>query len=470
MHRVDWLLVLAVAGVLFATAAKAGPAARSGEETLEQAMAAALRHHPSLSAEGARRDAAAARVDAGQAGYYPKVVASGDVGAAAGGRGLLTGDADAYPNGGSSDTGVSARWRYSLSAEQSLYDGFRTRSTVREATAGHEAASAQVGVTRQLVLMEAVGAFADLQFARDVEVLRAREVAGLASQVASTVELAREGDTTETEVARARARHAQAIADLIAARAEVSAAAAEYARVTGREPRRLARPRPLDGKLPGSLQAVVASALDSHPMGAVAGARASAARHAIERQRADGLPQVKLRGGVEGEHGLDGSMPGRDGASVAVRVSVPLFDGGETAARVRQAEHTHASLAEEARGVRGKIEAAARAAWSRLVAARERLGIERSAAAESRRALDGLRTQVKAGQRSITEELDLSRDTVTAEVRQAAVERDLLIAGYAVLAAAGQLAGEVANDAPHAPKIGGKSGRGWDPVTVTSRR
>jgi len=464
-----WRFVVSMASLLLAAAAQAGPASRANEETLEQAMAAALRHHPSLSAEAARRDAAAAKIDAGRAGYYPKVVASGDVGAAAGGRGLLTGDGDDFTNGASSDTSVSARWRYSLSAEQSLYDGYRTRNTVREAEAGHEAAVAQVGVTRQLVLMEAVGAFADLQYARDVETLRAREVAALAAQVSSTVDLARQGDTTETEIARARARHAQAIADLIAARAEVSAAAAEYARVTGGEPRRLARPRPLDARLPGSLQAVVASALASHPMGAVAGARASAARHATERQRADGLPQVKLRGGVEGEHGLDGNTAGRDGASVALRVSVPLFDGGETAARVRQAEHTQASLAEEARGVRGKIESAARAAWSRLVAARERLGVERSAAAESRRALDGLRVQVKAGQRSVTEELDASRDTVTAEVRLAAVERDLLVASYAVLAAAGQLRGDVSSEPPPVAKAGGGKA-GWDPVTVSTRR
>jgi outer membrane protein len=468
MRRVCWLCIVWLAGALVAAGAQAGP--RGGqEETLEQAMAAALRHHPSLSAEAARRAAAAARVDAGRAGYSPKVVASGDVGAAVGGRGLVAGDSPDLPDRASSGDSVSARWRYSLSAEQSIYDGYRTRSTVREAEAGHEAADAQVAVTRQLVLMEAVGAFADLQYARDVDTLRAREVAALASQVASTVELARQGDTTETEVARARARHAQAIADLIAARAEVAAAAAEYARVTGGEPRRLVRPRPLDAKLPASLQAVVASALSSHPMGAVAGARASAARHAIDRQRADGLPQVKLRGGVDGEHGLDGSTPGRDGASVAVRVSVPLFDGGETAARVRQAEHTHASLAEEARGVRGKIEAAARAAWSRLVAARERLGIERDAAAESRRALDGLRVQVKAGQRSVTDELDLSRDTVTAEVRLAAVERDLLVASYAVLAAAGQLSGEIASGVPAAANSGSRRS-GWDPVTVTSRR
>ncbi|HEX6391301.1 MAG TPA: TolC family outer membrane protein [Solirubrobacteraceae bacterium] len=424
-------------------------------ETLAEAMAAAVHHHPTLRAEQARKGAAQAGIDIARSGYYPRVTASGDVGAASGPRGLSAGTGPDL--GGTGRDVGGARWGYSLGAEMPLYDGMRTRSAVAEASTGAEAASAQVLVAAQQVMLDAAIVFSDVVRDRRVEALHARSTAMLQDEVKSALQRLRGGTGTETDVAQTRARHAQAIADLITAKANTAISAAEFGRVVGHAPRNLSAASVPDPLLPKSMEAAIATADAQNPAAAGADLRAAASGYAIDRVRADGLPQVKLRGGIDGDHGFSSRSDDRDGASVAVRVSVPLFDGGETAARVEQAQQIQESLAEEARGVRDRVRAGVVAGWSRLAAGRDRLASEREAVAESRRALDGVREEIRLGQRSTLEGLDAQRDLVASEVRLAAGERDVVVAAYALLSATGQLTLErIQGQVPPKPKTGAR--------------
>ena len=435
-------------------------------DTLPEAMAAALRHYPPILAEAARNAAARIGIDVARSGYYPRVTASGDVGAASGNRGLAAGNGTSTLTDPVSPFGTdwTSRWGYALQAEQPLFDGFRTRSAVAEAQAGAEGAGAQVRLTEQIVLLEAVTVYADLLRDRDVEALRTRDVATLANHVKAADERAQRGEASLTDVAQARARHAQAIADLITARASAEVRAAEYVRVIGRAPGNLSRPNPPNALLPRSRDASVASAIAKHPMAATVVFKEEASRHAVDRQRADGLPQVKLRGGIEGDRALSGAEPGRDSASISLRMTVPLYDGGETNARVRQAQEINRGLAEDARGVRDRLQAGAVAAWTGLIAARERIAVERNALAESRRAVEGVREEIRLGQRSIIDGLDAQRELVNGEVRVATGARELLVAHYALLSAAGLLSYD-AIIAETVPQFAGAT-RGWDATLV----
>lgn len=427
------LAFLAVVGVLAPAAAVA--------ETLEQAMIAAMRHYPPVLAEAARKQAAQAGVAAARAGWLPRVTASGDIGAASGDRGLAagTGFSGLGSVGSPLGTDLTTRWGYSLLAEQTIFDGYRTRSAVAEAQAGAEAAGAQVRIVEQMVLMEAVTVYADLLRDREVEALRARDAASMAEQVASMRERSARGEASATDVALTRARHAQSMAELITARASVAVRVAEYQRVIGRPPGSLIRPRPAEARLPASLDATVASANMIHPVAIAAGFREDASRHAVDRQRADSMPQVKLRGGIEGDHGFSSNATSRDAASVSLRVTVPLYDGGETASRVEQARHVNRSLAEERRGIRDRLSVGAVAAWTGLAAARERSVVERRAVADSEQAVAGLTEELRIGQRSVLDLLDAKRDLVNARVRVAGSEREVTVAFYALLSAAGTL-------------------------------
>lgn len=439
--RLPDLRLPAPRSAVLAALLQAFAATATAAETLEDAMLAAMRHYPPVLAEAARRKAAHAGIDVARAGYMPRVTASGDVGVASGDRGLSAGSGASSLGSVGSPFGTdwTTRWGYSVMAEQPIFDGLRTRSAVSEAQAGADAATAQVRVVEQMVLMEAVTVFADLLRDRDVEALRERDAAALAEQVVAMRERAARGEAVATDVAQTRARHAQALAELITARASVAARKSEYARVIGRAPGKLVRPRLAEARLPASVEAVVASAGANHPVAIAAGFREDASRHTIDRFRADAMPQVKLRGGVEGDRAFSGPAPGRDSASASVRVTVPLLDGGETAARVEQARQLNRSLAEDSRGVRDRLNAGAVAAWTGLSAARDRIAIERRAVTDYEQAVAGLQEEIRLGQRSVIELLDARRDLVNAKVRVVNGERELIVASYALLSAAGIL-------------------------------
>lgn len=423
-------------------------------ETLADAMAAALARHPSLRAEEARGRAAGHAVDVARSGYFPRVTATGEVGAASGNRGLRAGSDD---RSGTPGGDWSGRWAYGLSAEQPLFDGFRTSSAVAEARAGVEAANAQVQVSAQVVQLEAVAAFCDVVRDREIEALRRREVAMLAEQVAAAEERARRGAGTETEIAQARARSSLALADLLTARANAASSAAEYQRVVGREPGRLAAPAIPEQRLPRALSDAIATAAGANPAGHAAEAREQASRHGIDKVRADGLPQVALRAGIDGERSFRAEREPREGASVGVKVSVPLFDGGETAARVRQAHELSTSAAEEARGVRDRITASVSQAFARLAAFRERRGLEDKAVADSRKALAGINEEIRLGQRALIDGLDAQRELTAAEARAAAGRRDVVVAAYALLSDMGALADAAGAPSPAARAAPGGS-------------
>ena len=185
-----------------------------------------------------------------------------------------------------------------------------------------------------------------------------------------------------------------------------------------------------------------------------------------------------MRGGIDGERSLSSGNDerDRDSASIAVRVTVPLFDGGESSARVQQARHINVSLAEEARAVRERVHASVTGAWARTVASRQRLAFEQQSVESSRKALDGVREEIRLGQRATVEGLDAQRELTASEVRLAASERDLIVSAYALIATTGQLAlndgHEAGRTASSTDKPGKKSvqsrgsdaGAAWQPV------
>ena len=401
-------------------------------ETLTEAMAAAQAHHPMLKAEQARKRAAAAGIDIARSGYFPDVSATGEIAA--------TNSDIRFGNGQiSTASGLNPAWDYSVSAEQTLFDGFRTSSAVDEALAEDSAASASVLGAEQSVLLEAVRAYADVLRDRTVQVLRKRDVDMLDDQVKAAQTSLSKGASTVTDVAQARSRRAQATAELITAMAEAEVSTAEYERVVGYPPSHLKRPSLPEALLPKSLQATIDASDGFDPLTRRAQFRAKAAKFAVDRLRADAFPQVKARVALEGSRGHLTNTDDRDVASIGLRVTVPIFDGGANSARVTQANAINTALTEEARGASERARSGAMAAWRRWSAARERLASERDAVDQSRQALDGIRQEVRAGQKSMIESLDAQRQLVATEVAANVSERDLLVESYALLAATGKL-------------------------------
>jgi outer membrane protein len=132
----------------------------------------------------------------------------------------------------------------------------------------------------------------------------------------------------------------------------------------------------------------------------------------------------------------------QDTASVTGRVTVPLYEGGEVYARVRQAAHTHVSRLQEIEQARVETQAAIRTAWSRLMAARAQLKSDEVQVEANRIALEGVREEERVGQRTLLDVLNAEQEYLDAQVAMTTTRHDLVVANYALLAAMGQLTAE----------------------------
>ncbi len=397
-------------------------------ETIRQAMASAYENNPKLDAERARLRATDEEVPRALSGYRPRITGNAD-----GGVNRL----ETKPN--TSSEGESRPWGYSVTLSQPVFSGFRTPNAVSEAEAQVRAGREQLRSVEQQVLLETATAFADV--VRDQEVARLREtnVGVLTKEVAATEARWAAREVTRTDVSQAKARMARALSQLDQARGSLKSSRAAFERAVGRAPMGLTPPGPPKELLPRSLEEAHAAGEKESP--AVVGAlyREAAERHSIARIRGELLPDVRLEATYGSRFRLQGGLDEQESASVTGRLSMPLYEGGETYARVRQAKHRHVSRLQEIEQARQETRAGVTQAWSRYQTTRSQLKSDRMQADAARTALEGVREEERAGQRTILDLLNAEQELVDAQVQLVGTRRELVVAAYGLLAQMGRL-------------------------------
>ena len=418
--------VAATLALALALAPLAAPGAVA--ETLREALANAYRANPKLDAERARLRATDEEVARAQSGFRPRLSGSAD-----------TGKQRVETDPKSSISGDTRPWGYSVNLSQSVFNGFSTVAAVNEAEANVRAGREQLKGVEQQTLLDAVTAYADV--VRDARVVKLREanVAALTKLVEATEARRAVREVTRTDLAQTQARRARAVSLLDAARSSLKASQAAFERVIGRPPQALAPPAPPTKLLPRTLDEALAVAEKESP--GVVGAlyREQAARHTITRIRGELLPEVKLEAGWARRIEPSASLSEQEQATVTGRVTVPFYDGGETAARVRQAKHTHVSRLQEVEQARTEAQAGVVQAWAKFAATRSQIKSDLAQVEATRIALEGVREEEKAGQRSLLDVLNAEQEALDAEIQLANSRRELIVAAYSVLAQIGRM-------------------------------
>ena len=400
-------------------------------ETLREALSSAYRTNPRLDAERARLRATDEEVPRAKSGFRPIVEGSADFGAQrTTTRPATTGAGQTNPSG------------YSLNVTQEVFSGFRTVNTVREAEATVRAGRENLRLVESNTLMEAVTAYMDI--VRDQALVRLREgnldVMTRELVAAETRRSVRE--ITKTDVAQARARRAKAASELDRAKANLKASRAAYERVVGHPANRISEP-PLTLKLvPRSLDEAHRVGLQESPNVVSALYREQAARHAVDKVWGELLPEFRIEGSLNHRFETSRAIDEQDSAAITGRINVPLYRGGETHARVRQAKHTHVSRIQEIEQARSETQAAIATAWSRGMAARAQFKSDQVQVEASRTALDGVREEEKVGQRTVLDLLNAEQELLDAEAQLIVTRREIVVASYGLLAAMGRLDAE----------------------------
>jgi outer membrane protein len=452
--RATWRVGVSTAALL--AAAFAYPA---HAETLHEAMTLAYQSNPKLDAERARLRATDEGVTQAKAGFRPTAAAS-----------ATTGITRQTSSPQQQTDGVNHPSGYGITATQSLFSGFRTVNTVREAEANVRAGRENLRLIEQQILLEAVTAYADV--IRDQALVRLREknVSVLSTELQSAEARRSVREVTRTDVAQAQARRAKSVSALDLARSNLKTSRAVYQRVIGRPPQSLTEPQVPNKILPAGVEDVIKIAERENPNIVAALYREQAARHEVDRIWGELLPEARLEAGYNHTYGASSLVNNSGNASITGRVTMPLYEGGEVKARVRAAKHTHVSRLQEIEQARTETQATAVGAWSRLEAIRTQVTQDKIQGDAAKIALEGVREEERVGQRTLLDVLNAEQELLDAEVTAVSNRHDLLIAAHALLASIGQLnAGQLQlGDSQYDPTVHyDEVNRKWFGVSIT---
>lgn len=397
-------------------------------ETLREALVLTYQTNPRLDAERARLRATDEDVPRAKAGFRPRANLNAD-----------TGYQKQVTKPGTSTDGTGNPWGYSITAEQSLFSGFRTTNTVREAESSVRAGRENLRNVEQQVLLEAVTAYADVLRDQALARLRENNVGVLSKDLAGAEARRSVREVTRTDVAQAQARRARAGSQLDLARANLRTSQAVYERVIGRPPHALSDPPAPTRLMPRTVEDVMRIAEKEHPNVISALYREKAARHAVDKIWGELLPEVRVEASYGQRFDPSRTVDEQTSGSVTGRVSMPLYEGGETQARVRAAKHTHVARLQEIEQARSETTALAVTAWSRVNAARAQMQSDKAQVDAARIALEGTREEERVGQRTLLDVLNAEQELLDAEVQQVVTKRDLIVASFQLLASMGRL-------------------------------
>lgn len=402
-------------------------------ETLPSALAKAYMGNPDLNAGRASLRATDENVPRALSGYRPTVAASATAGASyetgrTGSSGALVNTRDAlFPR------------QAALQVTQNLFNGFRTVNSVREAESGVLGARETLRQTEQETLFSAARSYMDVLRDTATLDLQRNNVEVLEEQLRQTRERLVAGQITRTDLAQAEARLEGARSQVSVAQANLQSSIATFRRIVGVEPRQLAPGKPPDRLVPASLAQAVRIALAEHPAVLSALHAVDAAELQVKVVEGELAPSLNLVGSFGG--GYDTSSPGDRtlSTSLVAQLSVPIYEGGETYARVRQAKEVAGQRRIEAEATRDAVRSAVFSAWGALEAAKATVISAQAQVAANEVALTGVREEARAGQRTTLDVLNQQQELLIARVNLIVAQRDRVVGAFSVAQSVGRL-------------------------------
>lgn len=426
--RVRGLLWSLLAGMVLSAAALPGSGTPALAESLTEALSSTYQYNPRLDAERARLRATDENISIARSGFRPRIDFSAD-----------TSMVDTKTRPASLADGTIHPKGYRFDGVQPIFSGLRVINAVNEAEANAMAGAHQLRSVEHEVLLEAVIAYMDVIRDQAIVQLREDNVNVLSRDLKATQERFAVGEVTKTDVAQAQARRALAVSDLDQARANLKTSRGNYERTVGHPPSGLSAPSGYERLLPSSMEESISISAQEHPAVLTALFTEQAASFGVDKIRGELLPTVTLEASYQDRFEPSRFTDEQEQATISGRLSVPIYEGGEVYARVRQAKHLHIGRLQDIEQARTQVQAQVVNAWSQMQASRARLESDQVQVSANTTALAGVREEERVGQRSLLDVLDAELELLSAQVRLVTTRRDLVVASYALLQRVGRL-------------------------------
>ena len=413
-------------------------------DTIEAALVRAYQNNPQLNSQRASVRSTDENVPQALSGYRPRVAITASAGYQY---------TDVLTTSGGTPTqllrtdvhGANAPRSVGATVTQTLYNGQITANRTRAAESQVSGAREGLRVLEQTVLLAAATIYMDyLRDAAIVEVQRSN-VRVLEQTLKQTQDRFNVGEVTRTDVAQSEAQLAAGRTQQLTAESNLTTTRSNFRRIIGNEPQNLAPGSPVDRFLPGTLPGAVDLGLTQNPnvTAAMFGIDVSFLQTKINEGAL--LPTVTLQGSVQQSYEQTMTIYRSFGASAIAQLSIPVYQGGAEYALIRQSKETLAQQRLFLEQTRDQTRANVVTAWGQLVAGKAQVASAQSQVTASEIALNGVREEAKAGQRTTLDVLNAQQALVNARVALVTAQHDRVVASYSVLNNIGRLSPQVMN-------------------------
>lgn len=340
-----------------------------------------------------------------------------------------------------------------INLNQNIYSGGETIAKTNVAESNVRASRSQLLVVEQRVLLNAIQAYLDL-FAKSaqIELLKSNENV-LQKTLEATQDKFKVGEETRTSVAQAEAQLDDAKAKRQTAEAELEGLKATYIRLTGKAPDTIQKPRELS-ILPSTLEGALEMAKNTNPTIKAALFESDAARHAIDQARAGLLPKLDLQGSLNRSYTKTrtdyqnltlGTEPSQNSynrttqQSVALTLSVPIYEAGFVRSQIRQAHAMSEQKRVAVETARRQIVEQLIQAWENYLASKANIENYRSQVKSNKISLEGTRQEMLVGSKILLDVLNAQSKLLEAQLNLVSAERAFYLAGFQLLGAMGLL-------------------------------
>lgn len=433
MHGVKLFTGAAVSVLLLALA---GPTPALAD-TIESALVRAYQNNPQLNAQRAQVRSTDENVPQALSGYRPRVnlsLSSGyqyqDIQQVQ--KGLpIHSDPPLQPNSAS------------LTINQTLYNGNQTANRTRAAESQVSGSREALRVLEQSVLLQAATTYMDyLRDSATLEVQRSN-VRVLEQTLKQTRDRFNVGEVTRTDVAQSEAQLAAGRTQALTAESNLTTTRANFRRIIGNEPGNLAPGSPVDRFLPGTLASAVNLSLVENPNVTASMFGIDVNYLQVKINEGALLPTVTVQAAVSQSYQQTLTVFRTTSASAVATASVPIFQGGAEYALIRQSKENLAQQRLNLETTRDQTRANVVQAWGQLEAGKAQVKSAQAQVTASEIALNGVREEAKAGQRTTLDVLNAQQALVNARVALVTAQHDRVVASYSVLNAIGRLAPQV---------------------------
>ena len=327
-----------------------------------------------------------------------------------------------------------------------VYTGGTVRNSVKAARARAQSGQDNLRGTEASVYSEVVAAYMDVIRDTAIVSFNKQNVSALRANLRASTLRFKVGDLTRTDVAQSESRLALAESQMQDSEARLIGSKERYVELVGEAPVALEKPEPLAG-LPGNVEDAVNTALETNPDILSARKVRAAANFDVRSARGRVAPRVSGVFAVSRVDNLNTLSPiaivsgyqnRTTDAFAGVNVVVPIYQGGLPGALSRQATDREAAAIERATEIERSVIAQTRSAYASWRASLASIESNRKAVDSAVLSLESVKTENRAGTRTILDILNAEQEALVARTQLASAERNAFVAAFSLLASMGR--------------------------------